>query len=121
MIPTDDCMSLSQLVGGQGTQGVPRRQHHGLHLHHGQHRGGDQALVHHNLEHKLFEPVGSHHEVSLLPSVLPPGVLHPPPHDLLVLHVTPGQHHGVSHQRVPVEESVGLVQSSLHVDPEDQL
>ena len=68
-----------RLLLGGGAERVPSGEDDGLHLAHGEDLRGHDALVHHDLEHKLLEPVRGHHQVALLAPVLAPGVLHPPP------------------------------------------
>ena len=115
--------SLQIISLGEGTEGVPGGQHDGLHLPGAEYGWRHHALVHHHLEHEFLEPVGGHHQEALLAPVLAPGVLHPPPDHApgLLGLVTPGEHHGVGHQAVPVHQAAGLVHPCLDLHTKHQL
>ena len=122
-IKLSNISSCQRFLFCQGSQRIPGWEDDWLHVSDSENLRRNNTLVHDNLKDKLLEPVRGHHQVSLLPPVLAPAVLHPPPDHAprpALLLVEGGQGHGVGHQRVAVHQPVGFVHPSLNFNTKDQ-
>lgn len=77
-----------------------------------------ERLVHHDLEHKLVEPLVTHHIMAFHATVFTPRVLHLEPDGAtsLLIHMYAGDDHRMCHGRLVGIQSLGLGKSQRDIE-----